>query len=97
MRDNHIAAALRAAGYEVARMECLSRHVEQIMTNGTCDQGKPCLCAQQAAAAVAAFLRALPANTGLMLPISPAHMRGVSTQALHALAAAVEQEARRDE
>lgn len=89
MPDNHIAAALRAAGYEVARMECLSRHVEQIMTNGTCDQGKPCLCAQQAAAAVAAFNQRMA---------SEALNRGKpeTAQIFAMTAAAVEQETRND-
>ena len=94
MPENHIAAALRAA----AQTNCYGG-----MDGDNCDQctsAALCRCPgnymNATAAAVAAFLRALPANTGLMLPISPAHMRGVSTQALYALAAAVEQEARND-
>jgi hypothetical protein len=89
MPDNHIAAALRAAAVCVARVECMPRYVANVEAHGTCEPGYQCICANQAAAAVAAFNQRMA---------SEALNRGKpeTAQIFAMTAAAVEQEARND-
>ena len=54
--DPAIAAALRAAGGSVARLECSDQCIERIERDGSCREGGACICMEQAAAAIAAFL-----------------------------------------
>lgn len=85
MPENHIAAALRAA----ARAACCG--------NNNCineRQGIPCGAgAPGIAAAVAAFLRRISERDHVVFD---GGWRSIRPKALHALAAAVEQEARND-
>lgn len=89
MPDNHIAAALRAAAVCVARVECMPRYVANVEAHGTCEPGYQCICANQAAAAVAAFHRHL-------LDVEREAGNAACSYFHDTLAAAVEQEARND-
>ncbi len=91
MPDNHIAAALRAA--REALSKATRDEFRALVTLALEDRPQR---SDPAAAAVAAFLRALPSGA---IPVTRADgtLGFVLGTPLHALAATVEQEARRDE
>ncbi len=94
MSDPTIKAALEAAvGYDHHPL-CEDYGCERFAKGGPrCHDGVVCLCTmREAAAAVAAFLRALP--PGPIIPVSPHHAVGISRRTALALAAAVEEAAK---